>query len=130
MSQSIGSSMDITFKAAKDLSSYQYHFVKLDANGKVDFCTANADHVIGILQNKPSAADKAALVRTLGTSKLVMMGTNNEGDYITPSETESTYSEGLVTTTVTDFVGAMALEAATAADDIIEVLLTHFVFGA
>jgi len=126
MSQSMGSSMDITFKASEDLSNYQYHFMKLDADGKVAHCTANTDKVIGILQNKPDAEDKAALVRISGTSKLVMSGTNNEGDYITPSDQAGDYGEGLVSTTDKDFIGAIALEAATAADDIIEALITHF----
>ena len=126
MSQSIGNSMDITFKASEDLSSYQYHFMKLDADGKVAHCTASTDVVIGILQNYPDAEDKAALVRLNGTSKLVMSDTCNEGDYITPSDQAGDYGEGLVSTTDKDFIGAIALEAATAADDIIEVLLTHF----
>ena len=126
MSQSMGSSMDITFKASEDLSNYQYHFMKLDADGKVAHCTANTDKVIGILQNKPDAEDKAALVRISGTSKLVMSGTNNEGDYITPSDQAGDYGEGWVSTTDKDFIGAIALEAATAADDIIEALITHF----
>ena len=126
MSQSIGSSMDITFKASEDLTNYQYHFMKLDADGKVAHCTASTDVVIGILQNYPDAEDKAALVRINGTSKLVMSGTNDEGAYITPSDQGASYAEGLATTTTKDFIGAIALEAATAADDIIEVLLTHF----
>jgi len=33
MSQSAGV-QDITFKASEDLTNYQYHFVKLDADGK------------------------------------------------------------------------------------------------
>ena len=128
MSQSMGSSMDITFKASEDLSNYQYHFMKLDGDGKVAHCTASTDVVIGILQNYPDAEDKAALVRISGTSKLVMSGTNNEGQHITPSDQEASYAEGLATTTCLDFIGAIALEAATAADDIIEVLIAHFIF--
>ena len=126
MSQSLGTSQDVTFKASEDLTNYQYHFVKLDADGKVAHCTASSDIVIGILQNYPDAEDKAARVRISGTSKLVMSGTNDEGNYITPSDQEASYAEGLATTTDTDFIGAIALEAATAADDIIEVLITHF----
>jgi len=88
MSQSAGI-QDITFKASEDLSSYQYHFMKLDADGKVAHCTASTDVVIGILQNYPDAEDKAALVRINGTSKLVMSGTNDEGAYITPIRSRS-----------------------------------------
>jgi len=129
MSQDL-SVLDITFKAAEDLSLYQYHFVKLDADGKVEHCTASTDTIIGILMNAPDAEDKAARVRVLGTGKLVMSGTCNEGDFLTASDQEVSYSEGLATTTNVDFVGGIALENATLADDIIEVLIVHFLYNA
>jgi len=127
MSQSAGI-QDITFKASEDLSSYQYHFMKLEADGKVAHCTANTDIAIGILQNYPDAEDKAALVRVSGTSKLWMSATNNEGALITPADAGSKEGEGEATTTCLDFIGAIALEAATADNDIIEVLITRFIF--
>jgi len=121
--------LDITFKAAEDLSDYQYHFVKLDADGKVEHCTASTDVIIGILMNAPDAEDEAARVRVLGTGKLVMSGTCDEGNFITASDQAESYSEGLATTTAKDVVGGIALEAATAADDIIEVLIVHLIHG-
>ena len=129
MSQDV-SVLDITFKAAEDLSLYQYHFVKLDADGKVEHCTASTDVIIGILMNAPDAEDKAARVRVLGTGKLVMSGTCNEGDFLTASDQEASYSEGLATTTNVNFVGGIALENATLADDIVEVLIVHFLYNA
>ena len=128
MSQSIGV-LDITFKAAEDLTDYQYHFVKLDADGKVEHCTASTDVIIGILMNAPDAEDKAAQVRVLGTGKLVMSGTCDEGNFITASDQEASYSEGLATTTDKDVVGGIALEASLAADQIIEVLIVHMIHG-
>lgn len=128
MSQSVGV-LDITFKAAEDLSDYKYHFVKLDVDGKVEHCTASTDVIIGILMNAPDAEDEAARVRVLGTGKLVMSGICDEGACITASDQAESYSEGLATTTVKDFVGAIALENATAANDIIEVLITHLIHG-
>ena len=129
MSQDIGV-LDITFKAAEDLSDYQYHYVKLDSDGKVEHCTASTDVIIGILMNAPDEEDKAARVRVLGTGKLVMSGTCDEGNLITASDQEASYSEGLATTTSKDFVGAIALEASLAADQIIEVLITHMYYNA
>jgi len=95
---------------------------------KVAHCTANTDVAIGILQNYPDAEDKAALVRTLGTSKLWMSATNDEGALITPADAGGKEGEGEATTTTKDFIGAIALEAATADNDIIEVLITHFIY--
>jgi len=128
MSQDL-SVLDITFKAAEDLSDYQYHFVKLDNDGKVEHCTASTDVIIGILMNAPDAEDEAAQVRVLGTGKLVMSGTCDEGNFITASDQEASYSEGLATTTAKDVVGGIALENATAANDIIEVLIVHLIHG-
>lgn len=128
MTQAIGV-LDITFKAAEDLTDYQYHFVKLDDDGKVEHCTASTDVIIGILMNAPDEEDKAARVRVLGTGKLVMSGTCDEGNCITASDQAASYSEGLATTTVKDFVGAIALEAALAEDQIIEVLIVHLIHG-
>ena len=128
MSQSIGV-LDITFKAAEDLTDYQYHFVKLDSDGKVEHCTASTDVIVGILMNAPDAEDKAAQVRVLGTGKLVMSGTCDEGNFITASDQAASYSEGLATTTAKDVVGGIALEASLAADQIIEVLIVHMIHG-
>jgi len=119
MSQSAGV-QDLTFKAAEDLSSAQFYFVSLDADGKVQACGANG-LAIGILQNAPDAEDKAALVRLLGTSKLVMNETCDEGEWITSTAS----GDGEVADAADEYCGAIALEAATAQDDIIEVLIIH-----
>ncbi len=52
-----------TFKAARDLSSYQYCPVYISAANTVDYSSA-AGLVNGILQNKPDAAGRAAEVIT------------------------------------------------------------------
>ena len=119
MSQSAGI-QDITFKADADLSSAQFYFMCLDADGKASACGENGVSV-GILQNKPDAKDKAALVRTLGTSKLKMNEACDEGEWLTPTSA----GLGEVTDAADEYCGAMALEAATAQNDIIEVLIIH-----
>jgi hypothetical protein len=121
MSQQMSAgAVDLTFKASGDLSSKQYYFVKLDADGKVEACGANGVS-IGILQNAPDAEDKAARVRVLGTSKLVMNEAVDEGEAITSTGD----GDGEVVDAADEYFGAIALEAATAQDDIIEVLITH-----
>jgi len=62
--------VDLTLSSAADLSSAQYHFVKLTADTTINLCTGATDVPVGVLQNKPSAAGRAAVVRCAGVSKL------------------------------------------------------------
>lgn len=73
--------LDITLKAAGDLSLYQYHFVKMSADNTVDVAGAG-ETAIGILQNKPSVAGQAARVRVLGASRIVAGETLAYGVYV------------------------------------------------
>ena len=118
MSQAVGA-LDITLVAGADLSALQYHFIMLDADGKAVKCTANKVS-IGILQNTPES-EKAARVRVLGTSKLVMNEAVDEAEAITSTDTGA----GEVVDLADEYAGAIDLEAATAQNDIVEVLITH-----
>ena len=125
MSQSTAGTLDITFKAGETLTNYQYHFVKLNASGDIVHCGTAKELSIGILQNYP-AINRAARVRLLGTSKLVMGALCNEMALITPNGS----ARGAVAITDKDHVGAIALEEATApvatTYDVIEVLIAKF----
>jgi hypothetical protein len=72
-------------KADVDLSSYQWHFVKMaDTSSAHDYtvmnCDGSTDKPIGILQNKPNAAGKPAEVLSFGSiSKLKIEDTINCG---------------------------------------------------
>ena len=57
---------DYTLKAAGDLSNKQYYFMKLSDDDKVTTVTAVTDVPIGVLQNKPAAANRSAVVRVIG----------------------------------------------------------------
>jgi hypothetical protein len=118
MSQAVGA-LDITLKAGEALTAKQYYFVKLDVNGDVVACGLNGVS-IGILQNIP-AIGRAARVRILGTSKLVMGEACDEGEALTSTAT----GVGEVVDAADEYAGAIALEAAGAIDEIIEVLITH-----
>lgn len=62
----------VGLEASADLSASQYCFVELDTNGKVTISNAAAEAVIGVLQNKPTAAGRAAEVcGMVGVSKVV-----------------------------------------------------------
>ncbi len=118
MTQSVGA-LDVTFKAGEALTAKQFYFVKLNADGDVVAC-GNNEVSIGILQNYP-ADEKAARVRLLGTSKLVMNEACDEGEALTSTST----GVGEVVDAADEYAGAIALEASLAQDQVIEVLITH-----
>jgi len=68
-------------EAAADLSAKQFHFVKLDSNGKAALCAAATDVPCGVLQNKPSAGQAATIV-VMGETKISSDAALNEGDLI------------------------------------------------
>ena len=108
----------ISLPAGEDLSSHQFRFITVDADGKA--IHADGSHVkIGILQNKPGAEDRAATVAVAGMSKLEASGGVNEGAYLTSDGD----GKGAATTTDDAAVGAIALTAGVDGD-IISVLLT------
>jgi hypothetical protein len=112
----------ITRPAKRDLSSYQYHAVTLDTDGLIDYCDTSAGtKPLGILQNKPTAANAEAEVAILGTSLMVvnaasdisqmaLLGSGNDYHGVEVSADNAVYF-------------AQALEDATEDGDIIEVLL-------
>jgi hypothetical protein len=114
----------MTFKAAADLSDYQYCFVKFSAADTVNICGASED-MIGILQNKPDAAGKAASVVVLGISQLRVDGNAGAITRGTSYLESNSTGEGVVTTTDTDPVGALALASSTAANDQIPVIVVR-----
>ena len=119
MSQQIGV-LEITRKAEKDLSTKQYYFVELgEAAGQIDVCDNAGDLVLGVLQNKPNAANKLCAIRVMGTTKVIC------GDTVTEMARVGTSADGkcVVKSTAADLVAGIALEAG-AAGDIIEILLT------
>lgn len=116
-----GSGIDESFPAAADLSSYQYHFVYIDANGRAAVATGCTVLPIGILQNKPSAADAVARVRIAGISKLEFGAAADESATIA----SNAQGFGTATTTDTDFYGAIALHAPGGSGDYQDVLIVH-----
>ncbi len=75
-----------TFKAVDaDLVNKQFRAVKLTADRTVDFSTAATDLSIGILQNKPAAAGRDAVVTMRGPSKAVLGGTVSAGQFLVPN---------------------------------------------
>ena len=112
-----------TFAAAANLSAYQYHFVYLTDDLTVNVAGANAI-TIGILQNKDcDAAGKACKVAILGSVSKLVAG---EGAAVGKMITAKSDGHGEIADAADEFVGAIALTAAGAANDEFTVLVTAF----
>ena len=105
---------------AADFSADQYKLVLL-SSGDLALAVA-ADVAIGVLQNKPAdggSGGRTASVMLIGTTRVLAGAAVAEGDLVTPDATSRAVTSG-----VNEPVAGIALEAAGAAGDIIEILLT------
>lgn len=107
-----------SFKAAADLSAKQYYFVEVTAAQTVNACGATTDLAIGVLQNDPDEAGKPATVAIGGTTKVVAGAAITAGAKVAPT------AAGKAQTAATgQFPRGVALDAADADGDVIEILL-------
>ena len=105
--------------AAADYSSTgQYRFVKLTSANTITLCGAG-ERPIGILQNNPEAGE-IGNVMLYGISKLYA----SAAIALMAAVGIAADGEGVTTTTDTDEYGGLCVEAGTAADDVIQILLT------
>lgn len=111
--------MSASFVAGGDLSSKQYHFVKLNTSGQVVIVAANTDKPFGILQNAPASGGTAE-VMLYGISKVVADADLAIGDQIGSSADgqAATYAPG---TDTTKYIVGEVLTANTAAAGIVSV---------
>lgn len=98
--------------AAADLSSHQFKAGKLNTTGKVAVVSAAADKGVGIIQNKPNAADQPVDLIMQGESRALLGGTVNEADELGFNTT----GQLVATTTDNAWTIATALEAGVAGD--------------
>lgn len=116
----------LTRPAARDLSAYQYHAMKIDTDGNIDYVNTSAtgatDKAIGILQNAPSAAGQEAEVATEGTSLFYAGTSSGTFDEMAYLGSNSAYKATLVTASGEKYF-CTANEAVSATGDLIEVTL-------
>lgn len=111
------------FVSTNDLSAKQYFIVKRgSAANDVILADAATDALVGILMNKPTAAQNATvrLLNAQGTCKVKLGGTVAVGAWLT---TDSA-GKAISTTTDGDEIVGKALEAGVSGD-IIEIVLAH-----
>lgn len=109
----------VTLIAGADLSAKQYLFVELANDGQIDPVGSAGGDAVGVLQNDPDAAGKAATVAISGISKVVCGGTVTVGDKV-----QSDNAGKALTAASGDHVLGRAL-ATGASGEIIPVLLIN-----
>lgn len=104
--------------AGADLSAKQFYAVKLTTTARqVNLASSGGEEIYGILQNKPTA-NQAADVCLLGVTKAVAGAAITAGDFLMTDT-----SGRLITATSTNHRVGQAMEAATAAGQIITAAL-------
>jgi hypothetical protein len=115
-----------TFKATADLSTSQFCFVKLDTSNQnqVVIAAAATDQIIGVLQNAPKAGDVAQvlLLNGNGTTLVQAAGAISIGAVVTSNAS----GLAVATTTTGNLVCGVAIDAAAASGDLIEVALLNY----
>ena len=114
---------DMPFEASGDLSGKQYHIMAKNAVARQVFASdSKDDFIVGVLQNKPAAAGRAATVRVGGTAKVIAGGAIAAGDRVGADGTgraiKLTYGNGALTSQL-----GVAVTAVTAAKQFVEVLV-------
>lgn len=95
-----------------------YRFVKVTGDKQVGLCTAGTDASVGVLQNKPQNVGMAATVAIFGVSFVVAGAAVAAGAEVTADS-----SGRAVATTSGDTTAGVALAAASAAGELIPVLI-------
>lgn len=117
----------VSLEAASNLSSYQYYVVKFASTaGQVKLATTPAtDTIIGVLQNEPTAGQEAQIAG-IGYCIAAAEASVSAGNPVTCSSTGRVKA----TTTDKDEVLGFAMQASSAAGDLIQVHLTRFTLSA
>ena len=117
--------LTITRSAGSDLSAKQFFAVKATADGGCDLAGAN-ERVLGVLTNDPKTAGAAA-VQVAGVARVVAGGAFAAGDYLKADAAGKAVKQtGEAAGTLVE-VFAVALEAAAADGDQVEILLARAV---
>ena len=118
MSQSVRD-FEKSYISTNDLSAAQFLIVASDTSNDLAIVKAAAatDPIVGVLQSKPKAG-AAAVVRHIGTTKVVCGGTITRGDKVTSDGN----GKAVTTTTSGNQVVGRALQSGVSGD-VIEILL-------
>jgi hypothetical protein len=116
---------DRSFKAGANLSAKQYYFVKLDSTqNQMVLAAAATDKILGVLQDAPTSGDygRVTLLNGQGTTLVTAAAAISLGAFVTSDSA----GKAVATTTAGNLVCGVALEAATADGNLIEIMLCNF----
>lgn len=116
-----GEGIDLSLPAGGDLSSYQYRIIAIDANGRGTIQTTVGGTAVGVLQNKPSAADVPARVRIAGVTKIKVNAAVNDGVLLT----NNVQGFGVAAGTAGHFCSVITLHSAGGSADVITGIVVH-----
>lgn len=120
-----GDYFTLSAKAAGDLTGAQYHFVRYSAADTVNISSQDAaEDWVGVLQNKPNAAGRAATVQFAGETKITAGGSLTVNDLITTNG-----SGRAAAATSGDMIMGRVQETAAADGDVIRMLIMPFFSG-
>ena len=109
--------------ASEDLSEKQFYIMQMDSDGNMEIAESATDLILGVLQDKPESG-QAGTYRHAGTSKVVASAAIAIGADVTTTSA----GKAVTTTTQGDKVIGIALEAAAADGDIIEIQLVRYTY--
>jgi hypothetical protein len=112
------SNLMITLPAAGDLSTHQFKGIACDNTGKAALAGAGVA-IVGVLQNKPSAANQAATIMAEGVTPGVA------GAAVAAGASVEMDANGLFITLAAGVRVGIALQQATLANQVISILLTR-----
>ena len=112
----------LTKSGLADAAIVAFRFVKLTSTG-IAAATAGTDKIAGVMsQDTDAAAGDTAPYTVVGVAKVEASAAIAIGAYVTAT----TAGKAVTTVTAGDVVRGIALEAATADGDLINVMLTYF----
>jgi hypothetical protein len=111
--------VSITVQAGADLSTKQYLFHVMAADGQIDPVGTQGIDADGVLQNKPSAAGQAATLGIYGVSNVVAGGAINPGAKVMSDNTGKAIAASSTGFALGKHIGLVAA----ASGDIVPVLL-------
>ena len=110
--------------SAADLSGYTGRFAKMASATTVTYAAAATDAIVGIIADGGiDSGDVVSIDTRVGVVvMLVVDGSARGGIAVGSMLTSDSAGRGVVTTTDGNIIGGMALDASTAANDVIRVL--------
>lgn len=113
----------ISLPAGGNLSTKQFYFMKMSGTGQqVTTCTAATDIPVGVLQNKPAAAGRAAKLVVCGPTKISADAALTVGTLIGTSA-DGQADPKTAGTDTTEYICGQVIELAGAAGDIVEAII-------